>query len=459
MFTTCSTTTELDQLPNILSPREPGSRHPAIIFMRGHQPPECLTRIGATCHANPLFFQRHLEYRWASRRFRLFSSPSLPSASFNTIRLRLVTIGERGGHVSWRGHSDVQALRAKGEDAMVRYLHDVNREFNLHAGDSIVRAFNVHSAQYFSIEQDATIVIQQLNSKWVTLIWTDVGHDLGNGPEGPWQPDKGRAGASTKSPFLPTLHHFPDPATKKKLSECLIPESHQSRGPFVQSASLLAENYGVTLDPSLLAADAIYSLIEILEISANSICQLLNLTETIIDQCTGYSLFKSQDYSLANLSYHLDVLIRFENRLRENIHDLEQYQSLGWPITYNNSNEDGARSNPRALEAAQIVLTDFRNLLSRTTCLSARCQSGMATCMNSAAIAESQRAIAQAMSVEQLTRLAFFYIPLSFTSSFFGMNLTYFGTGNVQLWVWFATSVPLVLLSYIALAWLGGKWL
>jgi hypothetical protein len=113
----------------------------SIIFMRGHQPPECQTRIGATCHVNPLFFQRHLECRWASRRLRLFSSPSLPSASFNTIRLGLVNIGERGGHVSWRGHSDVQALRTKGEDAMVRYLHNVNGEFNLHAGDSIFRAF------------------------------------------------------------------------------------------------------------------------------------------------------------------------------------------------------------------------------------------------------------------------------------------------------------------------------
>jgi hypothetical protein len=100
-------------------------------------------RLELALHAtlNPLFFQRHLEYRWASRRLRLFSSPSLPSASLNTIRLGLVNISERGVHVSRRGHSDVQALRTKGEDAMVRYLHNVNGEFDLHAGDSIVRAF------------------------------------------------------------------------------------------------------------------------------------------------------------------------------------------------------------------------------------------------------------------------------------------------------------------------------
>jgi Mg2+ and Co2+ transporter CorA len=159
------------------------------------------------------------------------------------------------------------------------------------------------------------------------------------------------------------------------------------------------------------------------------------------------------------LSYHLDILNRFGNRLRENIFDIERHQTNVWPTSYNDNDEAAARSKPKADAAAELLLTDFQNLLSRAEQLSARCQSGMSICMNSAAIAESQRAIAQAMSVEQLTRLAFFYVPLSFTSSFFGMNLLYFGTGNIKLWVWFEASFPLVLASYLVLAWLSGKWI
>ncbi|KAH8587279.1 hypothetical protein B0O99DRAFT_694644 [Bisporella sp. PMI_857] len=340
---------------------------------------------------------------------------------------------------------------------MTNYLHDVTREYNLQAGDSIVRAFNVHNARYFSIEQEVTITVQRLNSKWVALIWTDAGRDLGSGPEGPWRPDRART-PPRKSPFLPTVHYFPNIAAKN-LSEYAIPELYQSRGPFAQSASILAKHYGLTLDPSLLAADSFHALTEIFQSSANSICQLFNLIESIIDQSTGYNLYKSQDYSLANLSYHLDLLNRFENRLRENIFDLEHYQTHKWPTLRNDNNEAAAGSKPKVDVAAALLLTDFQNFLSRVEQLSARCQSGMSTCMNSAAIAESKRAIAQAMSVEQLTRLAFFYIPLSFTTSFFGMNLSYFGSGNIQLWVWFAASVPLVLASYIVLAWLGGKWI
>lgn len=76
--------------------------------------------------------------------------------------------------------------------------------------------------------------------------------------------------------------------------------------------------------------------------------------------------------------------------------------------------------------------------------------------MNSAAIAESQCAIEQAKQVEWLTRLTFFYIPLSFTTSFLGMNLKVLGSGELQLWVWFAFAVPVLLISYIVLAWLSG---
>jgi hypothetical protein len=381
----------------------------------------------------------------------------LPSASFSTIRLRIVTLGERGENVGVGGHSQIQALRTKSETAMTNYLHDVTREYKLQAGDSIVRAFNVHNARYFSIEQEVTIVVQKLNSKGVALVWTDTGRDLGSGPESPWRPDRARE-PPRKSPFLPTVQYLPDGAAEN-MSEYAIPELHQSRGPFAQSALVFAKHYGLTLDPSLLAADSFYALTEVFQSSANSICQLFNLIESIIDQSTGYSLYKSQDYSLANLSYHLDILNRFGNRLRENIFDLEHHQTYKWSTLGNDDDEAAARSKPKADAAAELLLTDFQNLLSRAEQLSARCQSGMSICMNSAAIAESQRAIAQAMSVEQLTRLAFFYIPLSFTASFFGMNLSYFGTGNIKLWVWFATSVPLVLASYLALAWLSGKWI
>ena len=162
---------ELDKFKHVLSSRDCKDTLPeadaAMIFMRGHQPPECLTRLGSMCKINPLFFLRHLEYRWSYKSLKLFSSRSLPSASFNTIRLPIITLGEREEEVGWSGNFQAQDVRAKSETAMTNYLHDVTREFKLQAGNSIVRAFNVHNARYFSIEQEVTVTVQARDNKWL----------------------------------------------------------------------------------------------------------------------------------------------------------------------------------------------------------------------------------------------------------------------------------------------------
>lgn len=225
---------------------------------------------------------------------------------------------------------------------------------------------------------------------------------------------------------------------------------------FAQSALSLAQCYGWTLDAGLAGADSFYALTELFQASASSICQLLNLVELLIDRETGYNQFKSQDYSLGNLSYHHDVLKRLELRLHETVSDLESYRSPQWPRSYDFNGDDSNPNKAKAVAAAESLLTDFKNLLSRAEYLSAQCQSGMSVCMNSAAIAESQRAMEQAKQIGRLTRLAFFYIPLSFTTSFLGMNLSIFGSGKIKFWVWFVFSAPVLLLSYLVLAWLSG---
>lgn len=97
-----------------------------------------------------------------------------------------------------------------------------------------------------------------------------------------------------------------------------------------------------------------------------------------------------------------------------------------------------------------LVLEDFRELASQARSLSAKCDAGMNLAMKNAVIKESQRAIARAEGVAKLTRLAFLFISLSFTTSFFGMNfsqLTNNSGGILSLWIWFAVSAPLVAFS------------
>ena len=56
-------------------------------------------------------------------------------------------------------------------------------------------------------------------------------------------------------------------------------------------------------------------------------------------------------------------------------------------------------------------------------------------CTSFAALQDSHKSVEYAESLGTLTTLAFLFVPLSFITSIFGMNLVEFGSGNVPLWV------------------------
>ena len=67
-------------------------------------------------------------------------------------------------------------------------------------------------------------------------------------------------------------------------------------------------------------------------------------------------------------------------------------------------------------------------------------------------LAESKKAIDQAERVGRLTQLAFFNIPISFTTSFFGMNFKQLNSGtNLSTWIWFVVSFPRLVISILVL--------
>ncbi|CAH0027366.1 unnamed protein product [Clonostachys rhizophaga] len=458
-FVSCFNMADLPGLAKQLFPEGPSQLackdcllyHPAIVFIQGYQLPQCLKSLGHMFKINPLFYQRHMEYFLPSTPSRLFDTSVLPSDTLNIIRLRIVTIGDRGDN-AWGSPSQIDNLRAMGQSDMVEYVHRLCRQDGLEAGNSVVRAFNVHSAQYFSIEQDITVIVQSSKSGgWALLVWTDFGDGLACGPRGPWHPKT--SGRRSEKMFLPHIRHFPiDVMTGTVTANGTSSQSGaNSPSSFDQSGLLLAEGYGETLDPALLKVDSFYAMSELFHHSASSICQLLNVIQSIIDDCTGYKLSKSPSHSLANLAYHLDILNRLENGLCENLLALKGHESAKWPKNYKNSPDGEANAQAAINAKLDLLIVDFEKLISRVESLSARCRGGMSICMSSASIEESQRAIKQARQIELLTWFAFLYIPLSFTTSFFGMNVQSFGTGNVSLKVWFAVSIPLVAVSYLVL--------
>jgi len=217
--------------------------------------------------------------------------------------------------------------------------------------------------------------------------------------------------------------------------------------PFAQSSAHLATDYGKSLDSKVMAIDQFYALHELFLFCAFSQSQYLNMLESKLETETASQRSSEKIEDQSQLLHHQSTLQVQVNRLRETIAAIEECSSLNQPRSMEYTTDKTQQ------QAARLLLNDYQHLLSRAERLSAQCQAQMALLMNQAMIAESNKAITQAQEVTKLTRLAFVFIPLSFTSSICGMNLHSFVSNANSIWVWFAISIPILLISFVLMRW------
>lgn len=196
-----------------------------------------------------------------------------------------------------------------------------------------------------------------------------------------------------------------------------------------QSASLLSADYGRTLHPDVMARDAMYALSEVLSFTASSQIQFLNLIDIKLEQQT--SLSPAQDLlSLPNLKYLQKILYGHIQKTQQVLDSINNTKSPKWPKDKSLSGQLRADAAVKGLEQ------DFLHLLKRTETLHDRTAQAITTLMSSISIAEAQRAREQATRISKITFLAFVFVPLSFTTGFFGMNVTELSDHRVGLKLW-----------------------
>ncbi|KAH8906182.1 hypothetical protein BR93DRAFT_928786 [Coniochaeta sp. PMI_546] len=440
-----------------------------LVFLRGHQPAKVLNTVGAHYNVDPEFYRRHLDFRESSGRNECFSDVTLPSSGSHMIQLWTTTLGTRSTHPesSFReDHENLDDLRSFSSGMMRSYIDKISvaRAQSISYGDSIVRDFALHDRSTFSIEQAMSIYVSGSADRWLCLVWLDYGRNLGHS-EGPWLPDALRC-----TPMLvrywPTLQQRPglilDTKTIQKLrkEKSTKPASNE----IAQTARLLHEEYGCLLDNEVMAQDPFYALTDIFRFAASSEAQFLEMMQSLLHKEMDPMKHRrgsgsgsgSIDKTLVmwNLVYNKQLTERHLQRLAKTVEFLEargqddMTNGTLWP----RPSSESARNT--ANKAARLLLADYRHLVRRATVLREDFVSSMTILMNAAAIDESQKAIAQAEGVAKLTTLAFFFVPLSFTTSVFGMNFRELSDGNhLSLWVWSLTAAGTLILTYLALQW------
>ncbi|EDU49141.1 conserved hypothetical protein [Pyrenophora tritici-repentis Pt-1C-BFP] len=389
-----------------------------LIFIRGFISPSWVSTIGSKYNIDPEFFRRHMEYLSASVDRHAYSLPSLASSSNNIFRL-CTTVGPVKDLTTWHEES---------------------------------------------------LLIQDL-----VVVWMDHGRPLEKSPPGPWT-----SHIESKATALPIIQHHHKMAFRTT-TNYLDPNTNSSVE-FQQSTAVLPLQYDSLVglvDLSRRAAqDPLSMCIPLFAHAAFSEIQFLNLMESRIRmQIDAVAKGVSAD-ALGTFQYFCNILDRHARQLAEST------RAFCKLINQSNQRSNGVRaaspmskiavppsigmhremsetetarnigsSNFENAFAANNLWEDYEQLHIRCIDLSRMCTQGINLAMNKATIEESRKAIEQSERLKKLTLLATFFIPLTFSTSLFGMNIDLLGQNGVRFWWFFVLCVPITLSAYVLYLW------
>lgn len=128
-----------------------------LIFLSGYPSPGPSSSLTSIYNIKLEFWRRHLGFTLAASTSQ-FEDIKVPSAICDIFQLRIWTIGYRGNGAR-SGQASVDALRRDSAKLMENYRERLNTGSSFRTGDSVVRKYEVHDQEFFSIEQLVTIYV------------------------------------------------------------------------------------------------------------------------------------------------------------------------------------------------------------------------------------------------------------------------------------------------------------
>ncbi|UPK94776.1 hypothetical protein LCI18_005711 [Fusarium solani-melongenae] len=443
---------ETELLSILKCPQQQGNTG-TIVFLRGNQTKEWITAIGDNYRIDHEFWRRHLDSGHSTGEANIYTDSFLPSSNTNMLQMRMTTLGEKREANGLKGKSRHEALalrRQQADISMTRYTEGLSRRRSpMRHGESVVRHFSLHDLYLFSIEQNISVWMgsDPQGTGWVAtvVIWLDFGRNLcqvGSGESAPWQSD---STSTTAAPVhcKPTVQYRPGIVLNRQVHRSNRrrktgggDRGDDDKGSIAQTACLLHEECGNLLDKSVACHDPYYACSDVFRFVAAAEAQFLEMAEVMLTREMAASRHGSvqaeKPLIMWSLQYNRQALMRH----LENIQAILEFVEGREQSDYSHQGSLGEKSKV-AGDMAKLLVKDYRYLLRRAEALAREYQAGMTTLMNAATIDESQRAIVQAEGIIKLTGLAFFFVPLTFTTSIFGMNFKEITEGSqLSIWVW-----------------------
>lgn len=438
--------------------KQPSGR---LLFMEGYPSPQWLNHLGSKFDIDPEFYFRHLEFDHIQKTPTHFFMSSLPSVA-EIIRIRITSILSRNDFQFEPEHT-IADLRKTSEVHMDEYLNNLVKSLKVSLSESIVRRFSVHDKQHFSIEQMVTICVTHKSPGWTgarphlpklrmfwlpklpALIWLDHGKDLSRSSTGPWKALQQHSRNPWSLSVLPTIQYLSRIALKREPNIPANPDhfSTQQRAPRLpQNSAHLASDYGRSLRPEVMESDVFYALDELFRFAIASESQFLEMMKHKIKAAT----ITGGGGRIEDLDAALDLIEDHRQYINESLEVVRVGGHPNWPKA-----PDKLRK--KAIAARERLESDYEYLLNYAEGLSKKCIEGITIMMNDAMLRQSQQAIAQAEATMKLTLLAFIFAPLSFTTSFFSMQIREIEGKDLSLWIWCLFTSVLLLISFSFWKW------
>lgn len=285
----------------------------------------------------------------------------------------------------------------------------------------------------------------------IVIVWLDCGQDLSLSPKGPWsQPIHPSQSSILHTNFIPVLQH----KDKIALTPALWEEDADGIGVdkslwLPQTACRLHLRYGRMLDLNVMAEDPFYALCEVFHFFASSEVEFLNMIGNKLDKESQ----RLENMTHAKMSTELSQASLFHSRRVLEKH-IERINEIRMFVERRGGGDAWPRSStPRyqeiAEKAALQLELDLEYLHRKSESLRSQGERAVTMAMSIASISEARRGIQQAKDVFKFTLLASVYVPLSFATSFMGMNVKELGQGHLSVWVFFIMGIPIFAISLV----------
>lgn len=210
-----------------------------------------------------------------------------------------------------------------------------------------------------------------------------------------------------------------------------------------QPLSSLPANYGNTIDWTKAALDPLFAVQELFTFHAASELQYLNMLEQFVSDHISQAESTQAETdigSMLHFDYARSILVRHDAHVQSLLSSLNKGLK-GWK-------KPASEAQPHDEDLQAILQTDLGYLSTRIQNVISLCEAGRSTVKSKASIEETKRSSEQAVLVTELTkatnRLTFIFLPISFVTSAFGMNVKQFGQGPLSIWLWVAITLPLL---------------